>query len=119
MFVVFGLNFFWKFIPMPPGPPPDSAAAMFMGAMIPTGYFTFIKICEIAGGLLVAWPKTRNLGLLILGPIIINILCFHIFINQGTTLVDPVNLTLPVLALFLLWTERRAFAGLVTREIRH
>ena len=74
-----------------------------------------MKVLEILGGVLVAVPKTRNLGLLILGPIIVNILCFHIFLMKGATLVDPANIAIVVLALFLLWTERKAFAGLVNR----
>ena len=115
LFVVFGLNFFLKFIPMPPGPPEGSPPALFMGALFPTGYLAFIKVLEITGGLLVAIPRTRNLGLLILGPIIVNILCFHIFLAKGATLVDPVNLGISALALFLLWTERKAFVGLVRR----
>lgn len=115
LFVVFGLNFFLKFIPMPAGPPAGSPPALFMGALFPTGYLTFVKILEITGGLLVAIPQTRNLGLLVLGPIIVNILCFHIFLNKGATLVDPVNLLITGLALFLLVVERKAFARLVTR----
>ena len=115
MFVVFGLNFFLKFIPMPPGPPEGSPPALFMGALFPTGYLAFVKVLEILGGVLVAVPKTRNIGLLILGPIIVNILCFHIFLMKGATLVDPVNIAILALALFLLWSERRAFAGLITR----
>lgn len=113
LFVVFGSNFFLKFIPMPPGPPEGSPPALFMAALFPTGYLAFVKVLEIAGGVLVAIPKTRNLGLLVLGPIIVNILCFHIFLTKGATLVDPVNILISVLALFLLWSGRKAFAGLL------
>jgi uncharacterized membrane protein YphA (DoxX/SURF4 family) len=115
-FVVFGSNHVLNFIPMPADPSPaDAPHKLFMGALFPTGYLTFVKVCEILGGLLVAVPKTRNLGLLVLGPIILNILAFHVFLMKGATLVDPVNITLVVLALFLLWSERKAFAGLVRR----
>ena len=112
-FVVFGANFFLNFIPMPADPSPaDAPHKLFMGALFPTGYMAFIKALEILGGVLVAIPKTRNLGLLVLGPIIVNILAFHTFIMKGATLVDPVNIGLSALALFLLWSERKAFAGL-------
>jgi putative oxidoreductase len=74
-----------------------------------------VKVLEILGGLLVAVPKTRNFGLLILGPIIVNIFCFHIFLMKGATLLDPVVITVAALALFLLWTERKAFSGLINR----
>lgn len=112
VFIVFGSNFFLKFIPIPT-PPEGSPPAMFMGALYATGYLAFIKILEILGGVLVAIPKTRNLGLLVLGPIIVNILCFHIFLTGGATLIDPANILITVLSLFLLWSGRKAFSGLV------
>ncbi|MCD8483419.1 MAG: DoxX family protein [Verrucomicrobia bacterium] len=77
-FIVFGLNFFLQFIEIPP-PPADSHAAAFMGAMYATGFLKFVKILEIAGGVMVAIPWTRRLGLLILTPIIVNIVAFHFF----------------------------------------
>lgn len=115
-FVVFGLNYFAPFIPMPADPSPaDAPHRLFMTALLPTGYLAFVKTLEILGGLLVAVPRTRNFGLLILGPIIVNILCFHIFLRKGATLIDPVNITISALALYLLWCGRKAFLGLLTR----
>ena len=90
-----------------------SPVALFMGAFVPTGYLTFVKICELVGGCLVAIPKTRNLGLLVLGPIIINILAFHIFVAKGEGLIDPILILICLLAVFLLWSGRKAFAGLI------
>jgi putative oxidoreductase len=106
--VLFGL------VQMPP-PPDGTPAAMFMGAFGTTGYFTFIKVLELLGGILVTVPRTRNLGLLILGPILVNILAFHTFIMKGAGLLDPMLIGIVVLTLYLLWTERKAFAGLVNR----
>ena len=113
VFVAGGLFFF--FGTLPPPPPADSLPGKFMAAFGPTGYMTFVKICEILGGTLVAVPKTRNLGLLILGPILINILCFHGFVMNGEGLFSPVIVTLVLAALFLLWAGRHAFAGLVNK----
>lgn len=96
----------------PPPPPPGSPVASLMDAFGPTGYFTFVKIFELIGGILVIIPKTRNLGLLVLGPIILNILAFHILLAKGEGLVG-IPLLISALALFVLWTERRAFAGLI------
>jgi uncharacterized membrane protein YphA (DoxX/SURF4 family) len=114
-FVVFGLNHFFNFLPQPEGPPPSQEALSFMSALAPTGYLDFIKVLETLGGLLVALPKTRNLGLLVLGPIIVNILAFHIFLQKGATLVHPINIAVSALALFLLCCEHRAWSRLVTR----
>ncbi|MEQ2010136.1 MAG: DoxX family protein [Limisphaerales bacterium] len=81
IFLAGGLFFF--FGTLPPAPPEDSLPGKFMAAFGPTGYMAFVKVCEIMGGALVIVPKTRNLGLLILGPIVINILCFHGFVAKG------------------------------------
>ena len=114
VFVVFGLNFFLHFIPIPPLPE-GSPAAAFMGAAYTTGFLTFVKVLEILGGVLVAIPKTRNLGLLLLGPIIVNILAFHIII-VGAGLFDPVIILITLLAAFLLWSERDAFCKLAIKR---
>ncbi|MEN9576349.1 MAG: hypothetical protein RL514_4204 [Verrucomicrobiota bacterium] len=111
IFLAGGLFFF--FGKMPEGPPADSLPGKFMAAFAPTGYMAFVKVCEIIGGALVIVPKTRNLGLLILGPIVINILCFHGFVIQGGW--GGAHAFITVAALFLLWAERKAFAGLVNR----
>ena len=113
LFLVFGLNFFLKFIPMPPGPPEGSPPALFMAALYPTGYLAFVKVFEILGGVLVAIPKTRNFGLLVLGPVIVNILAFHLFLTKGAGLADPVVILICALAAFLLWSARRPFAALL------
>jgi len=113
-FVVFGSNFFLNFIPMPADPSPaDAPHKLFMAALFPTGYLAFVKVLEILGGVLVAVPKTRNLGLLVLGPIVVNILAFHVFLTKGAGLFDPPVLAIAVLSAFLLFSERKAFAGLI------
>ncbi len=112
LFVSSGLVVLLKLAPMPKLPD-GSPAALFMGAFVPTGYLTFVKILEVLGGVLVAIPRTRNLGLLVLGPIIVNILAFHIFINQGAGLLDAPIIIIVVLAAYLLWIGRKAFAGLL------
>jgi putative oxidoreductase len=90
---------------------PGSLPALFMGAMGPSGYLIMVKLFELIGGVLVAIPKTRRLGLLILGPIIINILAYHIFLAHGEDMAIP--LVVAALALFLLWAERRSFIAFV------
>lgn len=104
--VLFGLG------ETPPPPPEGSPMAQFFGAFGPTGYLTLVKVLELVGGVLVAIPRTRCLGLLVLGPILVNILAFHWFV-AGDGFGGPMVLGLCGLALFLLWVERRAFAGLI------
>jgi uncharacterized membrane protein YphA (DoxX/SURF4 family) len=114
LFVMSGVMVLFKLAPTPTFPE-GSPIALFMGAFGPTGYLTFIKVLEIIGGILTAIPRTRNLGLLILGPIIVNILAFHAFITGGSGLLQPMLLVIIALALYLLWVERKSFACLVAR----
>lgn len=116
LFVMSSVTVLFHLVPMPP-PPAGSPAAMFLGAFGPTGYFTFIKILELTGGILVAIPRTRNFGLLVLGPILVNILAFHIFIMKGHGLLAPLLIVIVLLALYLLWAGRKAFAGLLNQPI--
>ena len=74
---------------------------------------TFVKALELIGGVLVAIPRTRNFGLLVLGPIIVNILAFHLFIMKGEGLLNPLLLLIVALASYLLWVGRKAFADLL------
>ena len=112
LFVMSGVVVLFKLAPMPKLPE-GSPAALFMGALGPTGYMNFVKVLEILGGILVAIPRTRNLGLLVLGPIIVNILAFQIFIAGGSDLFAPMLVVIVVLTLYLLWVGRKAFAGLI------
>jgi len=95
--------------------PEGSPVAAFFAAFGPTGYLSFIKVLELLGGILVAIPRTRNLGLLILGPIIVNILAFHIFVARDG-IFSPMLLGISALALFLLWVERKAWLALAIRS---
>ena len=109
IFVVFSLNFWLHFIPMPP-PPEGSPLFLFMGALYPTGYLAAVKVLELSGGILVATGRFTSVGLLILGPIILNILFVDLFLTKAF---NPLSATAAILALFVLWTERARFAPLV------
>ena len=111
LFVASGLVVLLKVAPMPPLPE-GSPAAHFMAAFVPTGYLTFVKVLEVVGGLLVAVPRTRNFGLLVLGPIVVNILAYHAFVMKGEGLFAPPLLIIAAMAAYLLWSGRKAFKGL-------
>lgn len=92
--------------------PKDTPIAAFMAAFGPTGYMTFVKVLELLAGLLLLVPKTRNIGLLILGPIIVNILAFHQFVAKDGIL-QPMLLGIAALTVFLLWADRAKWKALI------
>jgi uncharacterized membrane protein YphA (DoxX/SURF4 family) len=113
LFVMAAVTVLFNLVEAPP-PPEGSPTAMFFGAFAPTGYLTFVKIFELVGGLFVMVPRLRNFGLLLLGPVIVNIIAFHIFIGGGfKDLLSPMLLITIVLSLYLLWVGRRNFASLL------
>jgi len=105
-------GFYYFFGEAPPPPPADTAAGMFFGAFATTGYLNFIKVLEIAGGLLIAIPRTRVPGLIILTPIIVNIIAFHVFITGCEGLFGAPLFTL-LAAVFLIWSHRKGVAALL------
>lgn len=106
------LTFFFGLAPevkFPEGEPPWH----FMLAVGPTGFMTFVKVVELLGGLLVIVPRTRNLGLLFLGPVIVNIIAYHLFVMGGEGVFHPMVIAIALLAAYLLWAERKSWAALV------
>jgi len=108
MFVVFGSNIFLHFIPMPPQTP--SLATDFSKALMESHYMYVVGLLQVMGGLLLLIGRYVPLGLTLLGPVIVNILLFHIFLEPSGL---PMAIGVAVLALFLLWRYRSNFAGLV------
>ncbi|HTA31501.1 MAG TPA: hypothetical protein VK731_13500 [Candidatus Cybelea sp.] len=108
IFVVFGSNMFLHFIPMPP--PPEGPARDFMMALFVSHYLYVIGALQVVGGLLLFTGRWVPLGLALVGPVIVNIVCFHaLMAPAGLPLAGIVS----ALAVFLLWRHREHFAGLV------
>src|SRR5438128_11789508 len=79
MFVVFGSNVFLHFIPMPPLP--ATLAGDFSKALMQSHYMYVVGALQFAGGFLLLIGRYVPLGLTLLGPVIVNILLFHIFLE--------------------------------------
>ena len=111
IFVVFGLNGFLNFIPM--GPMPTGLAGQFIGALVQSHYFWVVAALQIAGGLLLLVNRYVPLGLVLLGPVIVNIFLYHL-------LLLPAGMAMAVLviALWLIvyYAHRSAFAGIFAQR---
>jgi len=111
MFVVFGFNGMHPFMPMQP-PPAGTPPALFMGVMGPAGWMHLVAFFEFLGGLLVLIGGTAPLGLCILGPILVNILAFHLLLTGGAGI--AAGLVATVLEIILIYAYRANFSGIFT-----
>ena len=108
VFVIFGLNGFLNFIQPPPM---EGAAAEFMTAIYGSGYLHVVKVIEIIGGLLLLSGRFTPAGLFLLGPVVVNILLFHAFLDpQGL----PVAIVITLLEAFLVVQNWDHFSAIFT-----
>ncbi len=109
LFVVFGLNGFFGFLPAPPH---SGEAGHFIGALVRTGYLLqVVKGLEVAMGLLLLANRFVPAALAVLAPIVFNIVAFHFL------LAPPNAVTFVVLIAhgWLMWSHRASFAPLFGR----
>src|SRR5579864_2927220 len=106
IFLVFGLNGFLHFIPLPP---PSGVAGQFMGALFVSHYLTLIFTLQVIGGVLLLANRYVPLALAILAPVIVNILSFHPLLAPSGL---PLALFVAVLWAVIFVDVRPAFAGL-------
>lgn len=106
-FLVFGLNFFFHFIPMPPM---EGDAANYIGILVGSGFFAMLKVIEILLSLLLIFNFRRALALVLIAPISLNILFFELFIAGK----PGIGVLLVALNLFLLITNYSKYKPFVT-----
>ena len=74
-FVVLGLNGFLNFLST--GPMPTGLAGQFISALILSHYFWVVAALQVAGGALLLVSRYVPLALVLLGPVIVNIICYQ------------------------------------------
>lgn len=79
--IIFGANKFLGFMPSPDLP---EAAGNFMGALAGTGYmFPLIGAVEVIVGLLLVLNKWVPFALILLAPVAVNMVIFHLKLAPG------------------------------------
>jgi len=109
-FVVFGLNAFLQFMPAPELP---KEGGQFMGLLLGSGYFQAIAVIKIVGGLLLLLGRYVPLGLTLLGPILVNILLFHIFFDPAGI---GMGLVFTVLWFLVFWKHKDSFRTILSPD---
>lgn len=113
IYVVFGLNFFFHFLPMPQ-PKMSPEATAFSGGLFGSGYFfQYMKGIEIISGLFLLINRFTPFFLLTLLPISLNIFLYHAILAPSGI---PLGLAIIVLNLFLCTAYSKYYKSVFTFE---
>jgi hypothetical protein len=107
VFLVFGLEKFYAFIPQ--GPLPGGVAGQFMGALMASHYMMAVGAFEAVSGFLLLINRYVPLALCLLAPVIVNILLTGALL---THMALPPGIIVAILWFVLFSRHRSAFAGI-------
>ena len=108
MLVVFGLNGFLQFLPQPPAP---EAGGAYLGALLGAGVLQVVKVFEVVIGALLLAGRFVPLALVMLVPIAVNIVLYHVTFDVAGGVGAYV---VAAMTAFLLWAYRGALMPLLT-----
>jgi uncharacterized membrane protein YphA (DoxX/SURF4 family) len=112
LFLVFGLNGFLNFMPVPKDLPPDVITVST--GLMKGGYLAVVSATEIIVAVLLLTNRFVPLALALLAPIVVGILTFHIAIAPATIIPGTVVL---VIELYLAWAYRGAFRPMLRPKV--
>jgi uncharacterized membrane protein YphA (DoxX/SURF4 family) len=108
LFLFSGINGLFQLSPPPELPP---AAGAFMGALAATGYFfPLLKVTEIAVGVLLLINRFVPLALVVLAPIVVNIVAFHLVLAPSGI---GILVLMVAAGVYLAWVHRDAYRPLL------
>ena len=110
VFLVFGLNGFLHFMN---GPLPSGVAGQFLGALMQSHFDLVVSAVQLAGGALLLANFYVPLGLVLLGPVIVNIFFYHLLMDRSGLIVAIVVIILWCVVAF---RHRQSFSGIFVQR---
>ncbi len=107
MFVVFGLNGFLGFLKPPQMP--TGLPGEFMDVFFKSHWIWVVAACQVVGGLLLLIGRYVTLGLVILGPVLVNILTYHVTMDMKG--IVP-GIVCTILWAVIAWNKRENLRGI-------
>ena len=108
LFINAGLDKFFHYMPMPEKMPENMLKAfnafMTIGWLMP-----LVGAAELAGGILIIFPKTRALGALVILPVMVGIILTNTVQDQSGL---PIVLVLTAILLWILYDNRKKYEPL-------
>jgi len=111
IFLVFGLNGFFHFIPQ--GAPPTGLAGQFMDVLMASHYAAFVFLLQVLCGFLFLVGLYVPLALTLIAPVIVNILLFPVLMNPAGILPGAVA---TLLWIIVFCRVRAAFSGIFLKR---
>ncbi len=110
--LVFGLNNFLHFFPIPE---PSEEGANFLNALEATGYaLPVVYATQVVAGLMLLSRRFVALALALLAPVIANILLYDIFLNTSGLVIGGI---VSLIYLALVYDNKRAYQPLFKPQI--
>jgi len=112
LFLVFGLNGFFSFMPLPAY---EGASGQFLGGLAAAPYFfPMLKGLEVILGLALLSNRFVPLALTVLAPITFNILTFHLFLAPAGS---GMIVFIVILQIYAMVSWRKAFSGVLRAKL--
>lgn len=111
IFVLFGSNGFLHFIPM--GPMPTGLAGQFLAVFFQSHWVLVVSAVQLVGGVLLLVNRYVPLALTILGPVVVNIICYHTLISMANW---PLAALATVLWFVVFYWNRQYFSGIFVQK---
>ena len=112
IFLVFGMNHYFNFIPM--GHMPAGTAGQFLGVLIVSHFMYVVAFFEVAAAILLLINRFVPLALVILGPVIVNICLTSLLMTPHGS---PMGAILLILWLLAAWRVRSVFFPLLQQRV--
>jgi hypothetical protein len=88
-------------------------AGQFMGALFVSHYYWVVAGLQVIGGALLLVNRFVPLALVLLGPVIVNILCYHVFLNHSGAGFAAV---VTILWFVVFYAKRQYFSGIFAQR---
>jgi hypothetical protein len=92
---------------------PTGLAGQFIGALFLSRYYWVIAALQILGGALLLVNRFVPLALVLLGPVIVNILLYHVFLNPAGI---GLAIVVTILWFIVFYSNRQHFSGIFVQR---
>ena len=113
-FLIFGLNGFLHFIPQPPMP--DGLAKDYVTVLMASHYILPVSALEVVAAILLLANRYVPFALTLLGPILVNIIIFHIAMQPAGL---PMAFIFVILWFLVFASVRSAFSGIFQSKVQN